>query len=104
MTIYSVNAVLEVHYKDNQQTEMLVNGDLNVTVEGDRIVNSETMEQYASQMKTIVDSKAGNRPHSWALMMAYEGRCWFLEPGETGIEIGYYDIENVEDWCVVNGN
>lgn len=102
MTLYSVNAVLEIHYTDNRQVEVLIDGNLNITAEDGNVVDSEIMQGYVEKMSEVAQQHAQGRPHTWILLMAYEGRCWFMEPVEEGTGIGYYDVDTVKGWLTLN--
>lgn len=101
MELKSINASLEVTDPTTQETVTLVEGDLEVSVFDTRIVESGHMEELTAKMNDVVVERMGVGAQ-WTLLMAYEGRCWYLTPNGQGVgEIGYYDITTVEGWKVL---
>lgn len=98
MELKSINASLEVTDLETQETTTLLEGDLEVSVYDTRVVESEHMEELTVQMNKVVAGRFEGDVQ-WTLLMAYEGRCWYLVPNGEGVgEIGYYDIATVEGW------
>tara|TARA_B100000929_G_scaffold290082_1_gene282523 strand:+ start:3460 stop:3777 length:318 start_codon:yes stop_codon:yes gene_type:complete len=101
MELKSINASLEVTDPATQESVTLLEGDLEVSVFDTRIVESDHMEELTVRMNNVVAERIGDGAQ-WTLLMAYEGRCWYLTPNGRGVgEIGYYDITTVEGWKVL---
>jgi len=96
----TVNAALILKLINTNETRELVNGELNVTTDGDRVIHSDHMDELVEQLSSICKHNANGAAHEWVLNIAYEGRCWWIEVNrETpGYSIGYYDVETVDGW------
>lgn len=100
----TVDAALEVTLRGTKETHTLLGGDLEVSVEGAVVADSEYMDGLIEQLRQVVVKQYPTEPLNWVLLVAYEGRCWYIEPGDEGVDgIGYYDVTTVEGWKQLNG-
>lgn len=99
--VVAVDATLQVtlFVNGNARTDTVVSGDLTVPVIDDHIVCRDVLDELVRKMDTIARHHAAGRTYMWMLYIAYEGRCWYIDPSVTDkpYDIGYLIFDKVGD-------